>query len=101
MSLIDGGNSLTKIVNGLAALYNDVETLDDFKHQVDNFSRAKNETITKAKLKNYLLFTPKDLGSTEKRIWENPSSNKLSTKKPEFSSTWKRRKWSGQVLALP
>ena len=48
MSLIEGGNSLTEIVNGLAALYDDVETLDDFKHQVDNFSRAKNETITKA-----------------------------------------------------
>ncbi len=41
MSLIDGGNSLTEIVNGLAALYDDVETLDDFIHQVDNFSRAK------------------------------------------------------------
>jgi hypothetical protein len=48
MSLIEGGNNLTKIVNGLAALYDDVETLDDFKHQVDNFARAKNETITKA-----------------------------------------------------
>jgi hypothetical protein len=47
MSLIDGGNSLTEIVNGLAALYDDVETLDDLKHQVDNFSRAKNETIIK------------------------------------------------------
>jgi hypothetical protein len=48
MSLIKGGNNLTEIVNGLAALYHDVETLDDFKHQVDNFARAKNETITKA-----------------------------------------------------
>jgi hypothetical protein len=48
MSLIEGGNSLTEIVNGLAALYDDVETLDDFKNQVDNFARAKNETITKA-----------------------------------------------------
>ncbi len=35
-------------MNGLAALYDDVKTLEDFKHQVDNFARAKNETITKA-----------------------------------------------------
>jgi MFS family permease len=35
MSLIEGGNSLTEIVNGLAALYDDVETLDDFKHQAE------------------------------------------------------------------
>jgi hypothetical protein len=47
-SLIQGGNNLTEIVNGLATLYDEVENLDDFKHQVDNFARAKNETIIKA-----------------------------------------------------
>ncbi len=87
MSLIEGGNNLTKIVNGLAALYDDVETLDNFKHQVDNFARAKIETITKAMTRAMNLIEKlsplhaKGSWLNRKRTWVIPSSNKLSTKK--------------------
>lgn len=47
-SMIDRKLSLKEIVDGLAALYDDVETIDDYKLQIDNFVRQKNETITKS-----------------------------------------------------
>ena len=47
-SMQSRGLGLKEIVNGLTALYDDVETIDDFKYQVDNFVRQKNETISKA-----------------------------------------------------
>ena len=42
------GESLEEIVNGLAAQYEDINTIDDYKMQVDNFTRKKDETITRA-----------------------------------------------------
>ena len=47
-SMIDRKLSLREIVNGLAAMHDDVETIDDHKLKVDNFVRQKNETISKA-----------------------------------------------------
>ena len=42
------GASLEEIVNRLATLYDQVDTIDDHKHNVDNFVRQKNETVSKA-----------------------------------------------------
>ena len=55
-TMVARGASLGEIANSLAALYDDVETIDDHKHKVDNFTRLKDETISKtmARAKNLI-----------------------------------------------
>ena len=84
------GSTLKEIVDNLARIYDKTPSLDDYKSEVDNFIRKKNETITQAMARATTIIQKLRPMSSEGAWPETRDNMRKSILKQIVQSTTKR-----------